>query len=60
MTFRFQETRGRYIPFDRLIKQAGMETPSLFNIVMKDILKPLVRRLEERKIFFSINDRTKQ
>ena len=38
---RFQETRVTAIPFEKSNKQSGKESPSLFNMMMRCVFKPL-------------------
>ena len=43
----FQEARISDIPFDKSIKQGGKESPCLFNLMMKSILRTLQEKRNE-------------
>ena len=37
------------IPFDKSIKQGGKDSPSLFNMMMRGVFKPLQEKRKEEK-----------
>ena len=46
----FQETRVSGIPFDKSTKQDGKESPSLFNVMMSGVFKPLQEKWKEERM----------
>ena len=45
-----QQARRSGIPFDKSIEQGGKESPCLFNMMMRSVLKPLQRKWHEESM----------